>query len=426
MLLSGKRWQWMLPLLFFSNVLLSQEVAPYSRFGLGEPVSPVFAASKGMGRLGAGYRDPLNINFLNPASYSNLAFTTLENGFVFTTKKIKDGQTQQSYRTGDGFLDYLALGFPASTRAGVSFGIIPYSKMNYSITKTMEDDTLNVVQAFLGNGRTYQLYAGAGLRFPKNDTSASTFSLGLNCAYVFGNLERNNTLSFSRAGYYNTRILSDTRLNNFALNAGVQYRKKISDTLRVVIGAYGLFPVVSRSSEELLWSRAVVVSSGVLTVDTAYGTHHDNEDIRIPVEAGAGASIGNITKWTAGIEFKYTLWDKVEEFSEDATLTNSFELRAGGEFRPKPGSQNLFKNSSYRLGALYNNGYLQIGEQRIREYGVTFGIAVPIKTLFSRLNFSFETGSRGTTSNGLIRETFFRAYMGLTFNDKWFIKPKYD
>lgn len=428
MLLSDKRWRLLLLLLLSSNFIFSQEVSPYSRFGLGKVVTPAFAASKGMGRLASAYRDPLNINFSNPASYSNLALTTLEAGFNFSAKKITDGQTLRSYRTGEAFFDYLALGFPAGKGVCTSFGIVPYSEMNYNFQES-GIDTINgnSRRIFEGTGRTYQLYTGAAYRYPASDTSGSVFSVGLNFAYLFGSLERKEILRFSEAGYYNIYTASAARLSNFALNAGVQFRKNLNDSLSTVIGAFGFFPLANSSSVHVIRSRMAVLSTAAtVPVDTLYESDGKNDRLKIPVDIGWGAGIGNLNKWMAGVEIKYSLWNDVEAFSEEAQLKNSVEVRAGGEFRPNYTSQNLFKSSTYRLGAFYSSGYLHVDGQRIMTYGFTWGWGVPIKTLYSRLNFSFEVGSQGTTKSGLISEAFFRTYIGLVLNDRWFIRPKYD
>jgi hypothetical protein len=120
MFLPGKRLRLLLPMVLCFNVLFSQEISPYSRFALGDAVSSSFAASKGMGRLTAGYRDPLHINFNNPASYSNLALTTLETGFKFSTKKIRLPMDKQSRLTepGMGFSIIWLLGSPLAARRG--------------------------------------------------------------------------------------------------------------------------------------------------------------------------------------------------------------------------------------------------------------------------------------------------------------------
>ena len=39
---------------------------------------------------------------------------------------------------------------------------------------------------------------------------------------------------------------------------------------------------------------------------------------------------------------------------------------------------------------------------------------------------NIEVGKRGTEANSLLKETFVRFGLGLTLNDRWFIKTKYD
>src|SRR5688572_1319804 len=128
MSLYGKRSLSLLPLLLISFFALSQEISPYSRFGLGQIDNTISTSQRGIGGFAAAYRNPLYINFINPASYTSISFATLDAGMKATTKNIVDGQTNKSYRAGDAFIDYIALAFPIK-RAGVSVGLIPYSSM---------------------------------------------------------------------------------------------------------------------------------------------------------------------------------------------------------------------------------------------------------------------------------------------------------
>lgn len=427
MFLSGKRLFGLLICFFVPFAVLSQEIAPYSRFGFGQTDNSVFSAQRGMGGLAAAYRDPLHINFMNPASYAALSLTTLETGVNFTTKNIKDGQTGATYRAGDGFLDYLALGFPVGRRAGVSFGIVPFSEMSYSFEQTRVYNVGSSKKFYEGSGRTYQMFAGAGYRFPKIDTTNNTLSAGFNFVYLFGNLDRRDILQFSPNDYYNARITSSARLSNAALNIGLQFRHKFNKKTYALVGVYSYFPVYVGSTQEETWARYVRLSSGIFTIDTVYAENGTVSGLKIPVETGAGISFGEQGRWQAGAEFKYKMWSQVESFSPDAVMEDSWEIRAGGELRPDASlNAGLLKRLTYRLGGFYDSGYLNMGGTKISEFGGTFGFGVPLKTSFASLNFSFDVGSRGTTTNGLIKETFFRAYIGFTFNDKWFTKPKYD
>src|SRR5689334_11716442 len=54
----------------FSFQGAAQDNSPYSRYGLGSLTPPTNILNRGMGSFSAAYRDPLSINFNNPASYS--------------------------------------------------------------------------------------------------------------------------------------------------------------------------------------------------------------------------------------------------------------------------------------------------------------------------------------------------------------------
>ena len=45
---------------------------------------------------------------------------------------------------------------------------------------------------------------------------------------------------------------------------------------------------------------------------------------------------------------------------------------------------------------------------------------------FSNLNVGFEFGSRGINSESLVKESFWALRIGLSLNDLWFIKRKYN
>jgi hypothetical protein len=44
----------------------------------------------------------------------------------------------------------------------------------------------------------------------------------------------------------------------------------------------------------------------------------------------------------------------------------------------------------------------------------------------STLDLAIKFGERGTIENGLINESFTQIVLGLTINEKWFIKRKYN
>ncbi len=81
---------------------------------------------------------------------------------------------------------------------------------------------------------------------------------------------------------------------------------------------------------------------------------------------------------------------------------------------------------TYRGGFRFENTGLVINNTAIKDRAMTLGFGLPISGTFSSLNIGAEYGTRGTTSNGLVKENYFSINLGLIFNDKWFRKTLYN
>ncbi|MNY13615.1 hypothetical protein D3C86_1467580 [compost metagenome] len=60
---------------------------------------------------------------------------------------------------------------------------------------------------------------------------------------------------------------------------------------------------------------------------------------------------------------------------------------------------------------------------------VTFGLGLPLgytRFAISKLNFTTELGRRGTLTNGLVQENYINFHLGITLNDTWFKRFKFD
>jgi hypothetical protein len=69
-----------------------------------------------------------------------------------------------------------------------------------------------------------------------------------------------------------------------------------------------------------------------------------------------------------------------------------------------------------------------INNTEINNFGITFGVGLPLASGnnvgFSNINLGFEVGNRGTTDANLIKENYFKVNIGLSLNDRWFVKRK--
>ena len=156
-------------------------------------------------------------------------------------------------------------------------------------------------------------------------------------------------------------------------------------------------------------------------------------------------SYNSATIWKAGFDFKYTPWSRYNGFetSEGGQLSNSWRIAFGGEMLPvlfesKRNSTSKLLQLKYRAGFYYSKTPVTVQNTSINEFGINFGIAIPIRLkMFNEdgflatraihpFNIGFEVGSRGTKSNDLIKDNFFRINIGVSLNDKWFVKSKYN
>ncbi|MCF8339273.1 MAG: hypothetical protein K9I74_14985, partial [Bacteroidales bacterium] len=59
------------------------------------------------------------------------------------------------------------------------------------------------------------------------------------------------------------------------------------------------------------------------------------------------------------------------------------------------------------------------------EFGISFGVGLPIKNSQSSINLGVEIGQRGTTDNNLIEENYVKFTLGLAIFERWFLQRKY-
>jgi len=120
------------------------------------------------------------------------------------------------------------------------------------------------------------------------------------------------------------------------------------------------------------------------------------------------------------VDFEGGIYDDITNYY----YSNSNVISLGGFYLPKYNSiASYFDRVTYRAGFNYKKLGLVINETEIEEYGISFGVSLPLGLRLSNANLGFEIGKRGTTDNNLVKENFFNFKLSLSLNDKWF-KPR--
>ena len=112
---------------------------------------------------------------------------------------------------------------------------------------------------------------------------------------------------------------------------------------------------------------------------------------------------------------------------ENSTFEDASSVSVGGFFIPKYDSFNSYwKRIVFRTGFRFENTGLVVNNESIDEFGISFGLGLPVGRLFSNANIGFEWGRRGTKNANLVEENFYNINLSLSLNERWFEKRKFN
>lgn len=425
-------------MIVFSTTAIAQQStsSPYSFYGLGSLKFKGTVENQSMGGISV-YSDSIHVNLRNPASYagSNLSFYNNESrpikfsiGTTFSNTKIETSSASDKY--GNFSIDYLALALPIN-KFGFGFGIIPYSSVGYSLQSRNENNDLTF--RYRGDGGINRVFLGFGYQLLKG------LKVGVDTHYNFGNIT-NTSIAF---GYndqgemlqYQSRDDRRSDLGGFSFNFGVILDQKISESLDIT-ASFTYTPQSEISSKNKnQFSTIAIDANQVEFVQTTYeidlqAINLDNTNLVLPSKISFGAGIGKSRKWFLG--FDYTLLE-ASKFSnrfveiENSTFEDASSVSIGGFFIPKYDSfSSYWKRIVFRTGARFENTGLVVNNESIDEFGISFGLGLPVGRLFSNANIGFEWGRRGTTNANLVEENFYNINLSLSLNERWFEKRKFN
>ncbi len=390
--------------------------SPYSFYGIGIQKFKGTVENRSMGGLSI-LADSIHLNLQNPAAFGELRLTTYTVGTSYDNFKISN-ETESS--SGDNAsLDYLAVGIPAG-KFGFGFGVIPVTSVGYRLNSIDADDA---ERQFTGTGGLNKVFLSAGVKVNKN------LSVGLDFNYNFGNIE-NRTILRRPDIQFDTREITSTDLSSFSLSLGVNFKKMITENLELQASVVSTpsFGLTAEGTREL--ATIIVGNNGAEGVIDRQETELAERDIDLPAELKFGAGIGKPKQWFVGGEYVFTDsgGDTNQLFVQDnVDNERGSKYRLGGYYIPNYNSlTSYFSRVVYRAGFRYEETGLTIDGTTIDEFGMSFGVGLPVGRLFSNANIGFEYGQRGTTDFGLVKEQFFNVSISLSLNDQWFRQIKFN
>ena len=385
--------------------------SPYSFFGLGDVNFKGTVENLAMGGINS-YTDSIHYNINTPASLSTIKYVNFNLAFSNNFYNISDQNAQKNLSAHN--ISYFSLAIPIGTKWGFAFGILPVSSSGY---RNYTEDNLGVY-TFEGSGGNNRLFLAGAYQLGKN------FSVGLEYQYYFGYLmhenswipsgvitytRENNTLDFSGSSLKLSGLFQKTLKNYHYISASVNYRL-----------------ATQFDAEYNQTIRIITLTNNAEIITDSEEKPTEKTQINYPFSVDFGWGYGQKNKWYVGTEFSYSdLKDFRNVFFDPSYITynSSYGFKLGGIFTPQHNSVlKYYKRISYKAGMFYKNNGMNINGEDISDFGITFGLGLPAIRGISNLNIGFELGQRGTLN--LVREQYFNVHIGISLNDKWFIKHK--
>lgn len=401
----------LLSCIFFSFYSAGAQVSNsiYSMFGVGRTVDYNFGINKSLGGTGIAFHTGRALNFANPATYLGI----LPNSMIIESGAYgiwsESASKKNSQATGNMNVSYFATGLYLADWWAFTFGIVPFSYINYEITSTdqIQGELTEFEKNFRGTGGFNRINVGNSFEIYKN------LAIGLNASFIFGSINQTETAlnTDSFAGY---ELTNQRRAHSFYLDYGIHYSIVRGEWLYSLGAIYG-------AAQKLNTTEALDFTYNNATIEL---DPDDLAAIRIPKKIGVGLALHKVRNFRLGLDYELNRWANLSFANPHLETKDSHRFAFGAELFPgQKLSEPWFRKIYYRLGVNYKNSYLEIDHIPIRSIGATVGLGVPISRI-SLINVAFELGKEGTQTKGLIEDRYWGFYLNFSLSELWAVKPR--
>jgi len=275
-----------------------------------------------------------------------------------------------------------------------------------------------------GDGGLTQLYWSNGVRLTKD------IAVGLKASYIFSsivNTYKNQLINSTQPVNYLAAIEEKSYVRDFMFGTGISFSK---DSLfsrqryRLSFGAtYDFATELDATKTDRIFRTNAVGDTTNVTVLPSSG----NGSYSIPSSITVGLSLSRGLRWSVGTEFSYQDWSTFKNINGlENRLQTSWRAAVGAEVIPDPfDTENYLKRMTYRAGVSMEENPFLANNNPVRDIGINFGFTLPAGR-YNSVDLAFKYGKRGDKSENILQETYFKIYFGITFNDQWFIKRRFD
>ncbi|MGB1450075.1 MAG: hypothetical protein ACPG8F_09600 [Flavobacteriaceae bacterium] len=413
-----------------SSYAQNSSASPYSLGGLGDVTFRGNAIDRMMGGLSV-YADSIHANLNNPASLGELKLTTFSVGVHYKNTQLSTVETNENVTSGS--LDYIAVSIPTK-RFAFSFGVMPYSSVGYRL-QSIDDEIEGsaVVNRYEGSGGVNKTFFSLGFTLFKG------LNVGATVNYNFGNINTQASRQEENIDF-GTFLLGDSSISGFDYQLAAH--AKFALTKGILLDAFGSYQpqhtLLSKNSQTYFTRSITTQDLGAVQEVDLSSRGLDELDLTIGNKMSYGLSVGENKKWMFGAQM--TTMNSGEFRNDFIQLNNiiyenSSRLSVGGMYIPNYSSiTSYWKRIAYRVGFRQENSGVVVNGISLDETGMSFGVSLPLGGYYSasnvsgysNLNVGLELGERGINTDGLIKERFWALRVGVSLNDLWFIKRKYN
>jgi hypothetical protein len=404
----------------------------FSSFGVGDMWEPAQANAQGMAGVGLSNPQYWYINNINPSLLVFNKLTTFHAGVVGDWRRASNGN--ESEKNYDGNMNYLMLAFPIKlhkwgsypTRWTSAVSLTPFSTVNYGYGYSLPVENSEGTAVFVekGSGGINQLSWSNGFSLSRY------FSVGVRANYLFSSIEndfgKSVRLDDDQLVILTTNTLKRYNYKGFQFvgAASIHLDSLGANNYRFNLGAvYGLDANIGTDYFELL--ERYSQTGTPLAADTIVESRLGNTFI--PGYLSVGMSFGKAETWALGVDARVTDFTDFTAFEKKQTPAGQgWKVAAGFELTPDPTSMGSYmKRMTFRTGVSLEESPFLPNNNPLRDFGINFGFSAPVSR-FSSVDLAFRWGKRGNIELNTIEEEYFKIYFGVTFNDKWFIKRRFD
>ena len=398
--------------------------SPYSLNELGEINFLGNVSNLSMGGIDSAI-DSIEFNINNPSSLAKLKTTNYLIGTFYKSTGISNVNSTDNINTAN--INYIAVGIPTK-RFGFGFGVLPYSSVGFNLQSTDEYNTSNSINSrlFGADGNINRAFVSIGLPLLKY------LSLGASANYNFGkfNYEKFNLIENVNYGIFSN---SSSEISGFTYNfsSNLSIPLKNDFKLNLVYSYYPDGDLDSFNIESLYTSNTSSITLESLGdfVDVDLNSR-GLENTKLPVPKKSIYSLGLEKKnsWFIGFQYESKLSSNFENVfldTQNVSYRDANSLSIGGYIIPDSSSlTSYWKRVKYRFGIKNEKKSIIVNNLPINHFSLNLGLGLPIAGL-SKANLGLEIGKVGD-NNSLVKENYFALRLGLSLNDVWFIKRKYN